>query len=213
MCINYMRKIAYKIYLYICDVNPTGQTMKLQDKKRVNAILFFAGKSQNYTINRLKLVKLLWLADRIHLNKYGRMILGDQYYALPHGPVPSATKNVSEETIDDVFYVEGFMITAEDTFDSKYFSESDLEVMKQVWKKYGLMDQFNLRDLSHKFPEWKRFEEQLEDEEISNSYRMKIADFFEDAVEDTDYEYDEEQSNKAKDNYKYRQNIEDSLYA
>lgn len=36
-------------------------------------------------------MKLLWLSDRVHLNKYGRLILKDNYKALPHGPVPSAT--------------------------------------------------------------------------------------------------------------------------
>lgn len=36
-------------------------------------------------------LKMLYLADKTHLEKYGRFIVGDQYVAMAKGPVPSAT--------------------------------------------------------------------------------------------------------------------------
>lgn len=36
------------------------------------------------------IVKSLFLADRHHLNKFGRLITSDEYVAMVHGPVPTA---------------------------------------------------------------------------------------------------------------------------
>lgn len=35
------------------------------------------------------IVKSMFLADRSHLNEYGRLVSGDRYVAMVHGPVPS----------------------------------------------------------------------------------------------------------------------------
>src|SRR5947209_5839301 len=43
------------------------------------------------TTDKVKLMKLVYLADREHFIRHGYPITGDQPYAMPHGPVPSAT--------------------------------------------------------------------------------------------------------------------------
>lgn len=209
--INILALLLYcnKLYIYIC--RPQKPRMKIQDKKRINAILFFAGKSPNKKINRLKLMKLLWLSDRLHLNRFGRMILRDKYYALPHGPVPSKTKDFSDTSIDDTFINEGFDIQAEDNFDKKYFSQSDIEVMNEVWQKYGLLNKFTLRDISHKFPEWVRFKDEIENPDSPNRYLMRINDFFEAPVEETDYEHDASRTELTKEIFNNHNTIQDAL--
>jgi uncharacterized phage-associated protein len=42
-----------------------------------------------YKLSQYDIVKTLFLADRQHLNKYGRPITYDNYVAMTHGPVPS----------------------------------------------------------------------------------------------------------------------------
>ncbi|MGN7812083.1 Panacea domain-containing protein [Flavobacterium sp. 22076] len=123
-------------------------------------------------------MKLLWLSDRVHLNKYGRLILKDSYRALPHGPVPSATMDFTKSSNPDNFNVVGHDIKAEKEFDERYFSKSDIEVMNSIWEKFGNLNQFALRDLSHKFPEWQRFEKDLNIDYLPNSYSMVMEDFF-----------------------------------
>ena len=152
--------------------------MNIATNKIINSILFFANKSENKTINRLKLMKLLWLSDRVHLNKYGRLILKDNYKALPHGPVPSATMDFSKNSIANNFHVDKYNLKSEKQFDPKYFSKSDIDVMDSIWDKFGSFDQFELRDISHKFPEWLRFEKELNDRFAPNSYSMVMEDFF-----------------------------------
>jgi len=185
--------------------------MKLQIQKRIHAILYFAGKSNDNRINRLKLVKLLWLADRIHLNRYGRMILKDDYYALSHGPVPSKTMDLSEVDVPDVYSVKGYVIEAEEKFDPKYFSESDLEVMNEVWDTYGGMTKYVLKDYSHLFPEWKRFEDQLNDENQPNRFRMKLDDFFIDPDAEANFNIDEEKRNVSKEYFNHRNSIQEVI--
>ena len=152
--------------------------MDIKTNKIVNSIMFFANKSKNNSINRLKLMKLLWLSDRLHLNKYGRLILKDNYCALPHGPVPSLALNYSKSSLPEKYTVRGFYIVSSSDFVEDYFSKSDIEIMEFVWKKFGALNEFNLRDLSHEFPEWLRFKEDLENTFTPNSYDMVMDDFF-----------------------------------
>src|SRR3990167_7093267 len=74
-------------------------------KKATQALNFFAQKKDG-KINKMKAIKLIYLADRLHLRKYGRPIVGDAYWAMKLGPVGSRTKRVAElDTMPDEAYV------------------------------------------------------------------------------------------------------------
>ena len=152
--------------------------MNIQEKKIENIILYFANQSKNNTIERLKLMKLIWLSDRLHLNKYGRLILKDRYKALPNGPVASLALKMSNYTLPNVYTIKGYNIKALKDFDSSFFSKSDLKIMEYVWNKFGKLNSFKLRDYSHLFPEWLRFKQELESSFSPNCYDVVIQDFF-----------------------------------
>jgi uncharacterized phage-associated protein len=172
--------------------------MDLSKFKIENTILFFANKSDKKVINRLKLMKLIWLSDRLHLNKFGRTITKDSYSALPHGPVASNALTMSNNTTD-TFKVVKYVIQAKKEFNPDFFSKSDIEIMNYVWDKFGHYEDFELRDFSHKFKEWKRFESDLNNVALPNSYPMNFFDFFEE-IEDADFSdlYDEEMKEYSK---------------
>lgn len=44
--------------------------------------------------------KVLFFAEKAHINQYGRPILGDTFIAMPRGPVPSAVKNYIDQNWD-----------------------------------------------------------------------------------------------------------------
>lgn len=169
--------------------------MKLREKKILHSILFFTNQTEDKKIDRLKLMKLMWLADRIHLNKYGRLILKETYNALPHGSVPSSALDLSRESLDGYYRIKkgSYVIRAEADFDSKYFSASDLEIMNYVWEKFGSNESLDLREFSHLFAEWKRFEKYINNESMPNSYREVINDFF-DTPEGIEFPYTHEES-------------------
>jgi len=185
--------------------------MKISEKKNINAIVFFASKSPNNEINRLKLMKLLWLADRMHLNKFGRLILKDKYSALPHGPVPSSTMNSTQKSIENFFSVNGFTIRATGDFDNRFFSKTDLQIMYEVWNSFGDKDQFELEKYSHLFPEWLRYKKDLDNNSLPNSYPIVIQDLFNPPASDAKYHHNEVESNKAKSIFNSHTSIQDFL--
>lgn len=64
-----------------------GKTLK-EDLHRIEAaILYLLASAQE--LSQYDIVKSLFLADRAHMNKYGRPITFDNYVAMEHGPVPS----------------------------------------------------------------------------------------------------------------------------
>ena len=54
--------------------------------------------------------------------------------------------------------------------------------MEEIYKKFGEFDQFELRDLTHEYPEWKKFEAKIE-AKLINQAPMSYADFFENPAE------------------------------
>lgn len=156
-------------------------------KKAVQALNLLATKNGG-TLNKMKAIKLIWLADRLHLRKFGRSITGDEYYALPNGPVPSGTRDVLESSdfLDDTAsdYASEY-ISAIDKYNFKtlsspnlnVFSDTDVQSLESVFSKFGQLDHFALSDLSHLFPEWKKHESAL-NKRLSSRFPINQSDFF-----------------------------------
>lgn len=54
---------------------------------------------RGFPLTQFEVLKTLFLADRAHLNRYGRPITFDQYVAMQDGPVPSLAYDVLKEAI------------------------------------------------------------------------------------------------------------------
>lgn len=59
---------------------------RFNEEKTLNAILYLAGQAGK--IDLYLLMKMLYLADRAHITKWGRTITGDSYKKMDLGPVP-----------------------------------------------------------------------------------------------------------------------------
>lgn len=113
------------------------------------------------TSDKIKLMKLLYLADRDHFLAHGRPITGDVQYALPHGPVPSCTLNLlsgqDAEQNDFVFrHIESTNRTFNLVCDpgATCLGETDRAVLDAVLAKYGKLHTGAIRNLTHKLPEY-----------------------------------------------------------
>lgn len=158
-------------------------------KKAVYTLGYFAEK-EGGVINKMKAFKLIWLSDRLHLRMHGRPILNDVYFALPKGPVPSSTKDLADnsdyladnerELREQILENIGrYDIKTKTEIPKKVFSDSDLEVMGLVYNSFGNLDGFMLSELSHEYPEWKKFEKSLQ-MGLYSRFEMNYQDFFED---------------------------------
>lgn len=161
-------------------------------KKAVQALNLLAVWSGG-KMNKMKALKLIWLSDRAHLRKYGRPITQDRYVAMDNGPVASGTRDILQKNamgVEDAALQYSSQFIASDGYNytsvqepvEKVFSQTDLEALKAVFDIYGHYDQFKLRDLTHEFPEWKKFEEGLKAQQYK-VHPMDYNDFFLDAGE------------------------------
>lgn len=126
--------------------------MQYQQEKFINALLFFGGKTDPKVFGITKLLKLLFLSDFLHFQKYGRPILGDIYYRLPQGPVPSISYNLFNDAFNlgentNLRKVARIIVEKVGDFDRHrieplekpncdVFSKSDLEIMENIAKKF-----------------------------------------------------------------------------
>lgn len=120
--------------------------------------------------DKLKLIKLIFLADKYHLLKYGRTITEDDYYAMELGPVGSTVKDIlsfnhftlSKAELD---YAKKLLkpisqncFASKGTPDVDMLSETDKEVLAYVIERFGKMSSMELSEYSHKYPEWQQHE-------------------------------------------------------
>jgi uncharacterized phage-associated protein len=67
-------------------------TFRFDPAKAVAVITYLASRAENVPgFDKYKAGKLIYLADKYHLVRYGRPILGDEYRALEFGPIPQQT--------------------------------------------------------------------------------------------------------------------------
>ena len=66
---------------------------RFEPEKALEAILYVASKAQT---DKYATLKILYLADKLHLERYGRFISGDYYHALRHGSTPMHSYDMLE---------------------------------------------------------------------------------------------------------------------
>lgn len=126
-------------------------------EKAVEVLLYVCQRVQDlYTA-----LKVVYFADKEHLSRYGRLICGDSYVAMQHGPVPSGlydlVKNVRGDghcfawlPLSDAFAIEDRLIIPKRSPDLDMLSESDIECLDEALARYGSLSFDKLKGLSHR---------------------------------------------------------------
>ncbi len=133
---------------------------------------FFIAAESNVRISVLKLVKLMYLADRESMRLYGHPISLDDVLAMRYGPVLSGTLNFINGMMGDeqgkiwdswISNRAKHMVVLRREFkrcDLDRISEADWDILDSVWKKFGKMNRWELCDYTHEHcAEWKNPEE------------------------------------------------------
>ncbi|MFA5809026.1 MAG: Panacea domain-containing protein [Thermoleophilia bacterium] len=143
---------------------------RFDPEKFTSCVAFLASKNVP-NLDKLKIAKLIFFADKLHLQKYCRPITGDYYKHIDFGPVPQHSldvlndiefdrpageqgrhnRHVFEERIACNQHARPyplFHIRHEETFDS--LSESEKEILDEVIARYGAMTGGQLIDETHK---------------------------------------------------------------
>lgn len=128
---------------------------------------FFMNK-EGGEIDILKLMKLLYLADRESIDRYGEPISYDRMISMDHGPVLSTALNLTNGLLSgpDAEQWDAWIsdranhrvsILRDATRESlDHLSDADIEVLEAVWAQFGQMTKWEIRDYTHdKLGEWR----------------------------------------------------------
>lgn len=145
--------------------------MRITIAKLKAVLRYFGTHTDPRFLGKVKLMKLFYFLDFIHVKKYGCPVTYDNYVNLEHGPIPSTILNLVNEAIFDpdnsvladavVFeksklsemYRMKVLKEFSDT-DEDYFKPSELEVLKTVCKRFGDKNKKFIEDASHAEAPW-----------------------------------------------------------
>jgi uncharacterized phage-associated protein len=80
--------------------HPAPRVTLTPNVEKITAAIAFVialGEARRLSVTQYDILKTFFLADKTHLNKYGRPITFDNYYAMRAGPVPSLTYDLLKE--------------------------------------------------------------------------------------------------------------------
>jgi uncharacterized phage-associated protein len=111
------------------------------------------------SLNVMKLVKLVYLLDRLSIAKRGIPVVGGVYYSLRNGPVTSelldiinAGKLADESDTSWEQYIsdrEAHRISLRSEASIQTLSASEQSLIEQIYMEHGAKDQWALRDWCH----------------------------------------------------------------
>ncbi len=134
--------------------------MSIMNKESISRILeafaYIAKRAPEKRKNMYNVLKVFYLADKLHMERYGRFIFDDSYSAMAKGPVPSHAYNLikSIKSGEELPYSiqppvklgKGYIVQPVRDADEDFFSGSDLSCIDEVIELSKTRD---LGDMSH----------------------------------------------------------------
>jgi uncharacterized phage-associated protein len=111
------------------------------------------------TIEKVKLTKLVYLADRQHFIERGYPITGDDQYAMKKGPVPSLTLDVLDGDFPAVFdfiHIDDNLISLKKSPGTTALNDDERATLDQIVARDGHKDKWVLVRETHKLPEYEQ---------------------------------------------------------
>lgn len=138
---------------------------KFNSKKSIETILWII--QHDPSPNLYRTLKIIYAADKFHLNNYGRPVTGDRYVALRHGTVPSAIYDMLKN--NDPLSLQSLKLDnypfelavhhslkAGRTPKLGEFSESDIEALEFGLNEYAAMSFSEIEKKNHLEPGWQK---------------------------------------------------------
>jgi hypothetical protein len=130
---------------------------KFNKQKSIETVLYLISKSGKNTYDLYKIVKMIFEADKYHLNHYMRPVTGDHFVSMAKGIVPSNIYDLCKVKDSKApFYRKSpRIIIANRVADCNYLSESDIEALDQAYDKLSPLTFGQICDKNHaENPAW-----------------------------------------------------------
>ena len=129
-----------------------------KSEKSAQMAAYFAVKAGG-TIEKLKLIKLIYLSERRFISEFRHPMLYDELYSLPHGPICSSTLNgidgiIHEDIWDNYIARNGNVVVARKNFERDEFdelSDAELKIIDAIWRRHKHRTSSQLRNYSHQY--------------------------------------------------------------
>jgi uncharacterized phage-associated protein len=138
-----------------------------RSRKAAQASTLFLNKSSG-RIDKLKLIKLLYMCERDSIRIRGRPIFYDEFYSLEHGPICSNALDAINGKLDVSIWSEYlakktdrdiYIVPKVNEYDLDELSTSDIDIITAVWGRLGGMTAREIRNWTHQnCPEYREIE-------------------------------------------------------
>ena len=138
-------------------VNKDLKRFVFQREKAIEMVLYLAQRLDNPTV--LQICKLMYFADKRHLDKWGQFLCGNDYVAMEHGPVPVNVYDMLNKA--RIWDKENFKVgkrSVQPIRDANMdlISDAAQESLDFVLNKYGELAISKLYDLAHEEEAWQK---------------------------------------------------------
>jgi uncharacterized phage-associated protein len=141
---------------------------RLDVRKTVEVVAMFMGLHGCKPMNYLGLMKLLYMSDRLSLDRFNMPVIGDYYVSMDKGPVLSGVydliKRKALKDIPDALEIWSEYISPRNNNwevellvnpGNDELSQNDEDIICEIYSKKGNLDRFDLVEITHQFPEWR----------------------------------------------------------
>ena len=132
-----------------------------EDKVTQAAAVFL--RLRGGAMSYMKLLKLLYLADREALLRWGRPITCDAYVSMRNGPVLSRTYDLISEGVPPecpspwrqcISPPESYSVRLLQDCSTDLLSDAEEGLLNEIFQRFGGWDRWKLVDYCHTLPEW-----------------------------------------------------------
>lgn len=130
------------------------------NEKRATQLASLLLKKKGGRMNVLNLMKLMYLVDREALVRWGGSFTNDQYTSMRKGMVLIETYDLLNEEESPSYWKtfisspQEYMVNLIDEPEFNDLSKADVDLVEEIFQKYGHLNRFALIRLHHELPEW-----------------------------------------------------------
>lgn len=131
-------------------------------ERAVQAAAVVLRQEPSHSMNYMKLLKVLYMAERKMLSRAGSMITGDRFVAMERGPVLSGVydlikgEHTDSELWDTFIEKERYNVRLKSPPGVDKLSKLEIEILSDVALEYEHFDEWDMVRETHKLPEWKK---------------------------------------------------------
>lgn len=130
---------------------------EFKSKKAAQIAAYFA--QQKGGIDKMALIKLIYLMERAFIKKYGSPMLYDEFFSMEHGPICSSVLDGINSSTDYEFWPDYIKLSGikDVTPVSKFtrddldeLSDAEFEILEKIWSEHGTKTASELRNYTHR---------------------------------------------------------------